>query len=94
MVDDERKVYAQWGLGVSGWAHLGPGALLTLYKLYKKEGISKRPTESGSRWQTAGNWAVDSNGAVTWGGPAARSDEEVRFEDAVVSLSRSGGSKL
>ena len=42
-----------------------------------------RPTESGSRWQTSGSFAVDRNGVVKWGGAAVRADWIPDFEDAV-----------
>lgn len=94
IVDDGRTIYAKWGLGVAGWTHMAPGAFWTLYMLARREGIRNRPTESGSRWQTAGNWAVDGSGIVRWGGPATRSDEEVNFEDAVTSLANVRTSKM
>ena len=92
IVDPEREVYAKWGLGVSGWLHLAnPAAFWSAYQLGKTEGIWNRPTESGSRWQTAGSYAVDGGGVVRWGGPAGRSDEVARFEDGVGAL---GGGEL
>ena len=84
VVDDERKLYAAWGLGVSSFWHvLSPGGLYAVYRLGKEEGIWNRPTESGSRWQTSGSFAVDGKGIVRWGGPSARADEIPAFEDAV-----------
>ena len=45
-----------------------------------------RPTESGSRWQTSGSFAVDRNGVVRWGGPAGRADFIPDFEEAVKAV--------
>jgi hypothetical protein len=42
--------------------------LSNLNKLGKEEGIWNRPTESGNRWQTGGNYGVDKNGIVQWNG--------------------------
>ncbi|PBP28746.1 hypothetical protein BUE80_DR000275, partial [Diplocarpon rosae] len=43
-------------------SHSSSAATETLWEAYalgKREGIWNRPTESGSRWQTAGSFAVD-----------------------------------
>lgn len=39
---------------------------MNLVKMGREEGIWNRPTESGSRWQTAGAFAVDGTGKVRW----------------------------
>jgi hypothetical protein len=53
IVDAEREVYAQWGLGVSSaWHVLNPWSMYSVWKLGKQENIWNKPTESGSRWQT------------------------------------------
>ena len=87
LVDDKREIYAQWGLGISGWGHIfnlgGPWSAL---KLGKEEGIWSKPTESGSRWQTAGRWAVDGEGIVRWGRADASAAEMPDFEKAVAAL--------
>jgi hypothetical protein len=84
VVDSDLESHGQWGLGASGFLHvLDPRALSNVFKLQKEQGISVRPTESGSRWQTAGSFAIDENKNVRWGGPAARSDFVPDFEDAV-----------
>ncbi|CZT19965.1 uncharacterized protein RCC_05822 [Ramularia collo-cygni] len=88
IVDSEKEAYSAWGLGVSGWAHiLDPRALSSVYTL-SKEGISNRPTESGSRWQTAGSFAVSEDGMIKWGGPARRSDDIADFDEAVQALEK------
>ena len=87
IVDQDREIYAKWGLGASGWSHvLSLGALWSVYKLGKAEAIWNRPTESGSRWQSAGSWAVDGEGIVRWGGPSARADEIPDFGQAISAL--------
>jgi hypothetical protein len=60
IVDAEREAYAAWGLGISSLWHV-LGSIPGTAKL-KEEGISVRSTESGSRWQTAGNFGVDKEG--------------------------------
>ncbi|PQE05432.1 Thioredoxin-like fold protein [Rutstroemia sp. NJR-2017a BVV2] len=84
IVDESRELYAQWGLGTSSaWHVLNPWSLWGAYSLGKGEGIWNRPTESGTRWQTAGSWAVDGEGVVRWGGAAKAADEVQDFKEAV-----------
>lgn len=91
VVDAECESYAAWGLGVSGYAHaLSPWSLWEVWKLGREEGIWNRPTESGSRWQKGGCFAVDGSGVVRWGAPAQRADEIPDLEAAVGSLEGSG----
>ncbi|KAK6431430.1 hypothetical protein LTR95_012410 [Oleoguttula sp. CCFEE 5521] len=91
IVDEQRQIYAAWGLGMSSYAHvLSPASMWSVWRLGKEEGIWNRPTESGSRWQTAGSFGVDGEGVVRWGGVAGRADEKVDFEEAVKVLEASG----
>ncbi|MCJ1377733.1 hypothetical protein MMC17_000829 [Xylographa soralifera] len=76
VVDDARTLYARWGLGVSStWHVMSPISMWSAYKLGKDEGIWNRPTESGTRWQTAGSFAVDGSGIVRWAQVAERADD-------------------
>ena len=87
LVDEQREIYARWGLGVSDWWHvLSPSSMWSVWKLGRGEGIWNRPTESGSRWQRAGSWAVDGDGVVKWGGVFIRADEIPDFGQAVLAL--------
>lgn len=87
VVDAERDVFAQWGLGVSSlWHVLSPWSMYSVYRLGRDEGIWNRPTESGNRWQTAGSFAVDGEGVVRWGGPARQADDVPDFGQAVNAL--------
>ncbi|KAJ7763523.1 hypothetical protein DFH07DRAFT_394926 [Mycena maculata] len=87
IVDADRDLFAQWGLGVSTLAHfLSPAGLWALYRLGKDEGIWNRPTESGNRWQTSGSFAVDNKGLVRWGGPMRQAGDIPNFEEALEML--------
>lgn len=84
IVDDQREVYAAWGVGTSSlWHVLNPADLWSAVKLLREEGIANRPTESGYRFQTSGTWAVDGQGKVVWGGVASSASVVPDFEDAV-----------
>ena len=62
--DPGRHLYAQWGLGYSGFAHFaGPWSLLGVMRLWL-QGIRNRDA-SGTRWQRAGTFLVES-GHITW----------------------------
>jgi hypothetical protein len=77
IVDEERDLYAAWGLGTSGvWHAYGPKALSATANLWRAEGIGSRATGSGSRWQTGGAFAIDKEGVVRWA-EVARSAEVV-----------------
>ncbi|KAL3428350.1 hypothetical protein PVAG01_01859 [Phlyctema vagabunda] len=90
IVDPTRELYARWGLSTSSaWHVLNPWSLYGVYRLGKEDGIWNRPTESGSRWQQAGSFAVDADDVVRWVNVAGAADEIADFEDAVLALGRS-----
>lgn len=87
IVDADRELYAQWGLGVSSlWHVLNPWSFYSLYRLAFHEKISNRPTESGNRWQTSGSFAVDREGIVRWSRVAKNADEIPDFNEALKAL--------
>lgn len=65
VADPERQAYAAWGLGRTGAAHfMGPGSLRAVGALARR-GIRNRHPD-GTRWQSAGTFAVDDDGIVRW----------------------------
>ncbi|CZT50526.1 uncharacterized protein RSE6_11532 [Rhynchosporium secalis] len=87
IVDDERELYGKWGLGVSStWHVLNPWSLYAVWMLGKKENIWNKPTESGSRWQTSGSFAVGKDGLVKWAEVPKAADQVPDFGDAVRAL--------
>ena len=87
MVDPTRELYAQWGLGLSStWSSLSPFVLYSAVSMGVREGIWNRPTESGSRWQTSGAFAVDQTGLVRWTHVDATANDIPDLEDAVMVL--------
>lgn len=87
IVDSERDKYADWGLGISNFWHvLSPGGMWNVYKMGKEEGIWNRPTQSGSRWQTSGSFALDDQGIVRWSRAAPSADWIPDFEEAVEAV--------
>ena len=88
IVDQERDLYALWGLGISTWGHvLHPRNGFNQVMLRKNEGVwGQQVGEGACRWQLGGSYAVDTRGVVTWGGPMESVDEAIRFEDGVKTL--------
>lgn len=82
VVDAEREAYAAWGLGTSSLWHV-IGSIPSVSKLKEEDGINVRPTESGSRWQTAGNFAVDGQGTVKWSRKDQRADDMPDFKEGI-----------
>jgi hypothetical protein len=85
IVDAEREVYGSWGLGTSSFWHV-LGSIPSVSKLDKEEGIKVRSTESGNRWQMAGNFAVDEKGTVKWSRKDGRADDMPDFNEGVNAL--------
>lgn len=89
IVDHERKLYGQYGLGVSSaWHVLNPWSMSDVFKLAREEQIKNRPTESGSRWQTAGTFAIDSTGELRYVQVAQQASDNGNLEKALKALGK------
>lgn len=65
VVDEDRSRYAAWGLGRSTLGHfLGWRSLRSVASLARRGIRNRHP--SGTRWQSAGTFAVDRDGIVRW----------------------------
>lgn len=79
--DPGRELYAQWGLGLTPLAHwLGVQSLSGVAKL-ASQGIRNRHP-SGTRWQSAGAFGIDTNGEVVWRHIPANAADLADFDDA------------
>lgn len=93
LVDDERKSFSTYGLGLSSfWAVLNPSSLRNAMFMGKEEGINIRPTQSGSRWQQAGLFAADGAGVITYAHTAESSDDLGDLDAALKSVNKASGS--
>lgn len=91
IVDDGRKVYAQYGLGVSSlWHVLNPWSMAAVFTMARQEKIVNRPTESGTRWQKSGVYAVDASGTIRYSHPSQTTDDLGDLEAAVASVDGTG----
>ena len=87
IVDHDRQSFSEYGLGPSSfWAVLNPWSLSNAMNIGKAEGFNIRPTESGSRWQTAGLFASDGTGKLTYSYRANTSDDLGDLETALNSV--------
>ncbi|KAI0142827.1 hypothetical protein GGR57DRAFT_485321 [Xylariaceae sp. FL1272] len=87
LIDEERDLYSLFGLPTSTtWHVFSPVALYNTLQLGKAEGVWNRPTESGTRWQTAGAFAIDKDGIVRWKWVANRADDLADLDKAVTAL--------
>lgn len=87
VIDEGRDIYAKWGLGISStWHAVNPVTLWSVFSLGKNEGIWNRPTESGSRWQTSGAFAVDRDGTIRWAHVSRTADDVPDLQAAATAL--------
>lgn len=88
IVDEEREVYASWGLGLSTTYHLlNPWTQIAARKLGTQEGLWGREVDpSGNRWQIGGSWATDETGVIRWGAVSKTADDIPDLVEACKSL--------
>ena len=87
LVDPERTHYATWGLGRTSLGHfMGRRSLGDVARL-AREGIRNRHPD-GTRWQSAGTFAVDEDGIVRFGHVPAYAGDLPDLSDAVAALGR------
>lgn len=87
IVDHDRQIFSEYGLGPSSfWAVLNPWSMANAMTIGKQEGFDIRPTESGSRWQTAGMFAANGSGKLTYSHRANTSDDLGDLEAALKSV--------
>jgi len=63
--DPSRRSYAAWGLGRTGLGHFMGGRSLSAVTGLARQGIRNRHP-AGTRWQSAGTFALDRDGIVRW----------------------------
>jgi len=88
VTDEDRELYAYWGLGVSTtWHLLNPWTQVAQHKLGKEEGIWGREVDpSGNRWQVGGAWATDEIGTIRWGRASNTADDIPNLVEGCQSL--------
>jgi hypothetical protein len=84
--DPERALYAAWGLGNSTLSHWAGGRSLRAVAEQARHGIRNRHPV-GTRWQSAGTFAVDATGTVRFVHVPGHAGELPDLEVAVGSLS-------
>ncbi len=83
--DPSRRLYARWGLGSTSLGHfMGRRALMAVATL-ARQGIRNRHPD-GTRWQSAGTFALDGLGTVRWRLIPAHAGELPDLDEALAAL--------
>jgi AhpC/TSA family len=83
--DPSRVYYSGWGLGLTSLGHFaGPRSLTSVTRL-ARGGIRNRHPD-GTRWQSAGTFALDREGIVQWRSLPAHAGDLPDLGDALRSI--------
>jgi hypothetical protein len=83
--DPSRLAYARWGLGRTSLGHfMGRSSLAAVADLARR-GIRNRHPD-GTRWQSAGTFALDAEGIVRWRRLPAHAGDLPDLDEALESL--------
>jgi hypothetical protein len=85
--DPSRRSYAAWGLGRTSLGHFLGGRSLRAVLALSREGIRNRHP-AGSRWQSAGTFAVDGEGIVRWRALPAHAGELPDLDAGLAAVRR------
>jgi hypothetical protein len=80
--DPSRRAYAAWGLGLTGPGHFAGRRSLAAAAKLARRGIRNRHPH-GTRWQSAGTFALDRAGIVCWRSLPAHAGELPDLKSAV-----------
>jgi hypothetical protein len=83
--DPSRATYASWGLDRTSLAHFLGRRSLAAVALLARAGIRNRHPH-GSRWQSAGTFAIDRDGAIRWRHVPAHAGDLPQLDAALDSL--------
>ena len=85
LIDDGRLHYATWGLGRTSLRHFAGRRSLAEVGRLARAGIRNRHPD-GTRWQTAGTFAIDADGVVRWRHLPAHAGELPDLSAAIAAL--------
>jgi hypothetical protein len=92
VIDEDRRTYAAWGLGVSSLRHFAGRQSLSAVAQLARRGIRNRHP-AGTRWQQAGSFAVAADGTIAWRHTPAHAGDLPDFADAVTALGQGAGER-
>jgi hypothetical protein len=84
--DSSRQLYAEWGLGRTNLGHFLGRRSLAAVRSLAREGIRNRHPH-GTRWQSAGTFALDERGTVRWSHLPAHAGDVPDLQLALRALS-------
>ncbi|HEX8065346.1 MAG TPA: AhpC/TSA family protein [Thermoleophilaceae bacterium] len=85
LIDDGRVHYATWGLGRTSARHFMGRSSLSAVGRLARQGIRNRHPD-GTRWQSAGTFAVDGDGVVRWRHVPEHAGDLPRLDAAAAAL--------
>lgn len=91
LIDEDRSLYAAWGLGRSNLAHFAGWQSLREVGRLALTGIRNRHP-AGTRWQTAGTFGIDAQGVLRWRHIPRHAGELPDLEAAAAAVSAGSSS--
>jgi alkyl-hydroperoxide reductase/thiol specific antioxidant family protein len=92
VIDEDRAVYAAWGLGRTTLRHFaGRRSLNAVVKLARRGIRNRHPV--GSRWQQAGTFAVAGDGTIAWRHIPGHAGDLPDFAAALAALDQGDGER-
>jgi hypothetical protein len=85
LIDDGRVHYATWGVGRTSLGHFAGRRSLAEVARLAREGIRNRHPD-GTRWQSAGTFAIDAGGIVRWRRLPQHAGDLPDLSDAIAAL--------
>jgi hypothetical protein len=92
VIDENRAVYAAWGLGLSRLRHFAGRRSLGAVVALARTGIRNRHP-AGTRWQQAGSFAVAGDGTIAWRHVPKHAGDLPDFAGALSALGQGGGER-
>ena len=92
VIDEDRTVYAAWGLGLSTLRHFAGRRSLGAVVALARTGIRNRHP-AGTRWQQAGTFAVACDGTIAWRHIPRHAGDLPDFAAALATLAQGEGER-
>jgi AhpC/TSA antioxidant enzyme len=92
VIDEDRSVYAAWGLGLSTLRHFAGRRSLGAVVALARTGIRNRHPV-GTRWQQAGTFAVAADGTIAWRHIPSHAGDLPDLAAAVVAVGQGAGER-
>jgi hypothetical protein len=92
VIDEGRRAYAAWGLGLSSLTHFAGRQSLSAVATLARSGI-RNTHPVGTRWQQAGTFAVAADGTIAWRHIPRHAGDLPDFAAALAALDQGAGER-